>query len=154
MLSACAVGVRRYGWVEEAELEDAGIRTRRPRILLAEDDPEMRRLLSRSLRRDGYDILEAKDGSKLLEYLGFSVASAAAFEVDLVISDIRMPGFTGMEVLRELRRCDWSTPVILITAFGDRRTHQEAGRLGAKILDKPFDVDDLRHLVRESIPGS
>ena len=154
MTAAHTIDARVYGWLEEDELEDAGLRARCPRILLAEDDSEMRRLLCRSLQADGYDVLEAANGFRLLEYLGFSVASRAAFDVDLIISDIRMPGFTGLEVLTELRRSNWSTPVILITAFGDERTRLEAERLRANLLDKPFDIDRLRDLVRELIPDS
>jgi DNA-binding NtrC family response regulator len=66
----------------------------------------------------------------------------------LIISDVRMPGVSGLDVLATLRREDWSTPVILMTAFGDLETRAEARRLGAKALfDKPFDVDDLRTAV-------
>lgn len=61
-----------------------------------------------------------------------------------------MPGKSGLEVLAGLRQSDWSTPVILITAFGDEWTHAEAQRLGATSIDKPFDLHDLRLLAREA----
>jgi DNA-binding NtrC family response regulator len=68
--------------------------------------------------------------------------------MDLVISDERMPGMAGLEVLDALRRAGWPTPFILITGFGDQATHASARRLGASaVFDKPFDLDDLRKTV-------
>lgn len=122
--------------------EELGV-TRPARVLLAEDDAALRRLLADKLRKDGYVVEEAESGLELLTRLGIQ---RGAF--DLVISDIRMPGVSGLEVLEGLRNGyepgSWAIPVILITAFGDPETHAEAARLGAVIFDKPFDVDDLR----------
>jgi DNA-binding NtrC family response regulator len=122
---------------------------RRLRILLAEDDSEMRRLLSAILRRDNCEVIEAQSGTHLSELIareGLMAPSDA--RLDLIISDIRMPGRSGLEVLAGLRRTDQTTPVILITAFGDRDTHADAHRLGAlAVFNKPFDLDDLRTLV-------
>jgi DNA-binding response OmpR family regulator len=128
----------------------------RPQILLAEDDTEMNCLLAHFLRQDGYDVLQTNNGSQLLEYvdcLQNFVANEQFFNVDLVISDIRMPGLTGLNVLAELRKDDCTVPVILITAFGDAPTHAEAHRLGAvAVFDKPFDVDEFRMFVRQLLP--
>jgi DNA-binding response OmpR family regulator len=64
---------------------------------------------------------------------------------DAIIMDVRMPGYSGIHILAALRAAQWSTPVILITAFGDARVHEEGARLGAAVVfDKPFDIDDLR----------
>ena len=72
---------------------------------------------------------------------------------DLVISDIRMPGYSGFEVLAGLRRADRRTPFILITALGEHETYAEARRLGATfIFHKPFEVDDLRTAVLNLVP--
>jgi two-component system response regulator (stage 0 sporulation protein F) len=121
-----------------------------PRVLLAEDQPEMRRILRRALVRDGYEVVEAEDGPSLVRALVAGLLSEHARAPELIISDVRMPGFTGLEVLARLRREDWSTPVILITAFADEAVHQEAARLGAvRVLDKPFELDELRAAVRE-----
>lgn len=118
----------------------------RPRVLLAEDDDEMRALLVAGLRSDGFDVLEARDGAELLERLGDLFSEAGGDEgVDLVISDIKMPFFDGLSVLAGLRRNSVKTPVILITAFGDQDTHDKARSLGASaVFDKPFDLNDLR----------
>ena len=116
------------------------------RVLLAEDDRELRRLLAGVLRKQGYFVKEAGTGFELLEHLGSLIRQNTAF--DLIVTDIRMPGVTGLSVVEGLRnghtrgRC--GTPVILITAFGDEDTHAEARRLGAVILDKPFDLEDFR----------
>jgi DNA-binding response OmpR family regulator len=115
------------------------------RVLLADDDAEMRALLAYALRSDGYEVLEAADGGRLL------VAITDAYEdgtgrdaFDLVISDVRMPIASGLAVLESLRKASWRTPVILMTAFGDELTRKRAESLGAVLFDKPFDVDDLR----------
>ncbi|WP_437764600.1 response regulator [Sorangium sp. So ce281] len=119
------------------------------RVLLAEDDRELRLLLATALRRDGYEVLEAHDAKHLLELMGEALVSGNGAPVDVVVSDIRMPGASGLDLLAGLRRDDWTTPVVLITAFGDPETHAEAYRLGADaVLDKPLDVDDLRLVVQ------
>jgi DNA-binding response OmpR family regulator len=115
-------------------------------ILLAEDEPEMRAMLARRLRSRGHRVIEASDGTRLHALIDDLVLAGppGAPAIDLVISDVRMPGCSGMEVLAWLRRCDWRTPIILITAFGDDELHAEARRLGAfAVFDKPFDLDDL-----------
>jgi DNA-binding response OmpR family regulator len=126
---------------------------RRMRVLLAEDDREMRRLLVATLRKENCEVIEAKNGAQLWDILMNKSAelasSPAVIETfDLVISDVRMPGKSGLEVLSGLRRTDGDIPVILITAFGDNDTHAEAYRLGAlAVFNKPFDLDDLRTIV-------
>jgi CheY-like chemotaxis protein len=125
------------------------------RVLLAEDDIEMCRLLAEALREDGHDVVDAGDGLELLDRittLRGEISAGRFFDVDLIISDIRMPHISGMEVLRRLRAMDHVTPMILITAFGDEHTHAEAYRLGASaVLDKPFDIDEFQQVVREHI---
>jgi CheY-like chemotaxis protein len=122
-------------------------------VLLADDDPDMRQMIARRLRRAGYRVKEVADGGQLLKHLGNEKLRRLYEEPDLVISDIRMPGLSGLEVLGILRQADWAMPVILITAFGDRQTHDDARRLGAAtLLDKPFELDDLMYAVRSILP--
>jgi len=116
------------------------------RVLLAEDDPEMRQLMAWALRKDGYQVEEVGDGDELLRSLG-TVGTEEGARPDVIVSDIRMPGCTGLEVLERLRREHQTLPVVLVTAFGDRETHSHAERLGAQLLDKPFSLDDLRKTV-------
>lgn len=115
------------------------------RVLLAEDDTEMRRLLVSTLRRSHCDVIEVRNGTQLSEQL---TRTRRDPPLDLIISDVRMPGRSGLDVLNTLRRIDRDTPVILITAFGDAETHAEAHRLGVlAVFNKPFDLDDLQTLV-------
>jgi DNA-binding response OmpR family regulator len=136
------------------DLEFMELSPRRPRVLLAEDESEMRGLIARTLRKEQCDILEARDGSQLIRLLiTHLLAPPEGREpVDLIISDVRMPGANGLDVIAALRRQDTQTPVILITAFGDPDTHLEAYRLGAvMVLNKPFEMDDLRLVVRSLV---
>ncbi len=121
------------------------------RLLLAEDDFELRELLACVLRADGHEVVEARDGNELWQLLsGQSSGEVGAFA--LVVSDVRMPGLTAFDVLSRLQRTVAETPVILITAFGDQTTHLRALRLGAsRVFDKPFDCDELREAVHETL---
>jgi DNA-binding response OmpR family regulator len=124
----------------------------RPRILVAEDDEEMAALLVGALRKAGYETTTCHDGLQLLGHLKFS-ASDAHEGFDLVISDIRMPRISGLDVLRAESFGGEFPPIILITAFGDEWTHGKARYLGAvDVFDKPFDIGDLVTRVRELVP--
>lgn len=124
------------------------------RILLAEDDKEMRSLLALMLRKEGYQVRECMDGLSLLDMLSsFFLPDEEHENFDLIISDIRMPGVTGMEILMGANELDDFPPIILITAFGDKETHVQAERLGAVALfDKPFDIDEMLEKVRAILP--
>jgi len=115
------------------------------RLLLAEDDVELRSLIATSLREDGFEVVEVADGNALVDRLADAMAADGSLDgFDLVVSDIRMPGFSALEVMTGMRRMLFRTPVVLITAFGDAKTHERARRLGAaRVFDKPFDVDEL-----------
>lgn len=118
------------------------------RVLVSEDEAEMRTLLMIALRREGYDVTACPDGDTLLDEL--AAAACQGEHYDLVISDIRMPGLTGMQVLWGLHGWPGLPDVILITAFGDAETHATAHRLGAAaVLDKPFEPETLLAKVRE-----
>lgn len=121
------------------------------RVLVAEDDPEMRRIVVDALRRDGYEVLEVADGNGLLSQLTPRYAHSRA-DVDLVISDLRMPVCTGLQILEALRSAQRSVPVILMTAFSDEATRTRADALGAILFDKPFAIDDLRTAVVNLLP--
>jgi two-component system response regulator (stage 0 sporulation protein F) len=123
----------------------------RIRVLLADDDDAMRALLARAFRRATFDVVEAGSGSELLERLAVGFEGIPPLGFDLIISDVRMPGYDGLNVLASLRQLSIETPIILITAFGTAATHAAAAHLGAfALLDKPFDVDDLMTLARSA----
>lgn len=119
-----------------------------PRVLVAEDDADMRRLVSEALRQDGYDVTALADGGRLLVSLAHEFVDNNGAELpDLLLSDVRMPICTGMQILEQLRGAHCRIPVILMTAFGDTATRDHARTLGALLFDKPFDLDDLRTAV-------
>ncbi|MBN2294652.1 MAG: response regulator [Pirellulales bacterium] len=126
------------------------------RVLLAEDDDEMRSLLAWWLSKDGFEVTECDHGIDLINQIDPLDAALESEQFDLVISDIRMPGITGLDVLQDVRLCGLECPpVILITAFGDRKTHQQARLLGAAaIFDKPFDFNELLAKIHELVPKS
>ena len=105
----------------------------------------MRELLAIVLRREGYEVLLAENGRTAIDLLGQQ-------PVDLVISDIKMPDLSGVDVLRAAKKIDQDILGIMITAFASTETAVEAMRLGAcDYLSKPFDIDLLKMKVREKI---
>lgn len=109
-------------------------------------------VLASVMRRDGYLVTEARDGEELVT-IALDLMDGQGRKLDLIVSDIRMPGHTGLDVLRLLRGFGWDVPIILITAFGDLRTHRAAEQSGVHaVLDKPFELDDLRTLLLHFAP--
>lgn len=132
---------------------DGDLVTRPAHIVLAEDDHELRCLLAAALREDGHEVIVARDGAQLAEHLG-SRCLRHEFP-DLVITDVRMPGGNGLDILASIRERNWTTPFIVITAFADEALREEALRLGAAaVLDKPFDIDALRAIVLFVLRGA
>jgi len=125
------------------------------RILLAEDDPDMRSLVAGALRRAGYEVVECADGIDLLERIGVGSPCDEPLDFDLIISDNRMPGISGLSLLEGLSEWDELKPLrmILTTAFGDSALRRQARKLGAlAFFDKPFELRDLVAAVREVLP--
>jgi len=117
---------------------------RAPHLLLAEDDADFRSLLALSFRRRGYEVTECVDGPDLVSKLGTFVLFGPPLGFDLVVSDIRMPGATALEILEAMRECPGVPPVVLITAFPSADTREAARQLGvAAVFEKPFEIDEL-----------
>ncbi len=117
----------------------------RPKILLVEDDRQIVTALTRVLSDEGYDVTHAQDGTK-----GLSLATAEP--CDLVITDFKLPGVTGMELVQSLHDARPRLPVILMTAHGTTDTAIEATKLGAyDYLLKPFEMPDLLALVEKAV---
>jgi DNA-binding NtrC family response regulator len=113
-------------------------------VLVAEDDREMRELLERLLVDEGFRVVTAIDGHQTVQRIDEG-------DFDLVLSDVRMPGLDGMEVLRRAMARRLHQPVILMTAFGSISSAVEAMRAGAfHYLTKPFNLDDLLEIVNEA----
>jgi two-component system response regulator PilR (NtrC family) len=117
----------------------------RPRILVVDDEPSMREMLRIVLRRDGYDVVVAENGTQALERLRRE-------PIDLLLSDIRMPDLNGVEVLRAAKEMNHEIVAFMMTAFASTDTAVEAMRLGAvDYFTKPFSMDELRLKVRQHL---
>ena len=118
-----------------------------PRILIVDDDAGQRSLLQTFLERNGHRPLVADSGEAALKLL-------ATAPVSMMISDVRMPGMTGLETLRRARQLHAKLPVLLVTAYADIREAVGAMRDGAvNYLSKPIDLDELLRAV-EQITGT
>jgi two-component system response regulator (stage 0 sporulation protein F) len=128
-------------------------RTAPARILLAEDDSALRELLATAFREDGFDVVEASDGRALLDCLAEALSIDGNLEAfDVIVSDIRMPVYTALDIMDGVRTVLSNSKVILTTAFGDKSTHERAAQLGAAaVFDKPFDIDELRLAVYDLV---
>jgi DNA-binding NtrC family response regulator len=117
----------------------------REQILVVDDEPNLRRVLSAQLVRDGYDVHTAEDGEQALGILG-------EHHVDLVITDLRMPKVDGMELLRRALAMDPELPVVMITAHGTVDNAVEALKTGAfDYITKPFDQAEVRVIVKKAL---
>ena len=115
-----------------------------PRVLIVDDDPGQRSLLDSFLRGQGFETVLANSGENALEKLRVG-------HFDMMISDVRMSGLTGLETLRRVRPQFPALPVLLVTAYADIRDAVEAMRDGAlNYLAKPIDLDELLATVRQA----
>ena len=113
------------------------------RILIVDDDPGQRSLLDSFLRSQGFETVLASSGQQALEILPTQ-------QFGMMISDVRMPGMTGLETLRHARQQNAVLPVLLVTAYADIREAVSAMRDGAlSYLAKPIDLDELLSTVQQ-----
>ncbi|MBE0475969.1 MAG: sigma-54-dependent Fis family transcriptional regulator [Coriobacteriia bacterium] len=118
------------------------------RVLIADDEKNMRWVLGQALSSEGYDVLEAADGKEALS----AVAEQAP---DVMVLDYKMPKPDGMEVLRRLRGKGQGFPIIMLTAHGNVSQAVEAMKAGAnEYLTKPFDLEELKLAIEKSIQVS
>ena len=115
------------------------------RILVVDDDRNSRESLGRALRRDGYEILVAENGKVALEV-------AREHEVDLVLTDLKMPGLDGLDFLEGLRVVRPDVPAILISAYASVDTAVKAVRRGVSdVLEKPIRLRDVRRAIKRVV---
>jgi DNA-binding NtrC family response regulator len=124
---------------------DAGNSTAKsPRVLIVDDDPGQRSLLDSFLKSQGFDTVPVASGERALEVL-------RGGDFNMMISDVRMPGISGLETLRRARQQHVVLPVLLVTAYADIREAVGAMRDGAvNYLAKPIDLDELLVSVRQA----
>ncbi len=117
----------------------------KPKILVVDDEPSMREMLRIVLRRDGYDVTVAANGKQALDIL-------QSERVDLLLSDIRMPDLSGVDVLRAAKAANRDLVAFMMTAYASTDSAVEAMRLGAvDYFTKPFSMDEMRLKVRQHL---
>jgi len=117
----------------------------RKQVLIVDDEPNLRKILAAQLSRDGYDVLTAEDGER-------GLAQLREHHIDLVITDLKMPGVDGMTLLKRALEEEPELPVVMITAHGTIDTAVEALKRGAfDFVTKPFDKDEVRQIVAKAL---
>lgn len=117
------------------------------RILVVDDDRSSQSAIRDVLEKEGHEVAVAGETESALRHI-----ASSAF--DLVITDVRMPGKSGIDLLVELRRCQLKVPVMMISAFGDRATTTEAMHLGAcDFLSKPLRRRELVERITKALGG-
>ena len=114
-------------------------------ILVIDDEAKLHRILEISLEGLGYNVRTASTGSEGIDIAKSSMPS-------LVITDMKMPGMSGMEVLQEIKKMDSEVPVIIMTAYGTVQSAVEAMKAGAiDYILKPFDISEMEMIVEKAL---
>jgi DNA-binding NtrC family response regulator len=112
-------------------------------VLVVEDEDKLRRVIELQLKGAGFDVLQAADAEAALRLCD---------QADLILTDLKLPGMDGLELLEQLRRQDLRTPVIVMTAFGTIENAVQAMKAGAAdFLPKPFSLDHLMAVVNKAM---
>jgi CheY-like chemotaxis protein len=131
--------IARVSWTRSASVPTEAERGSRPTVLLAEDEPALRRLVVLMLQEHGYEVLEAANGGEALE-----LAERHDGPVELLLTDVVMPAITGPELAKRLRGVRPGINVLFMSGYNDRRSARhdvEQGEVG--VLLKPFTPDEL-----------
>jgi DNA-binding NtrC family response regulator len=116
------------------------------KILIADDEPNIRRVLEAVFTRDGHQVITAENGRKAMDVLSTTP------DVDVLISDLIMPDMNGVELLEAARQINPGISVLMITAHGTIKSAVDAMRLGAfDYITKPFDMDEIKIVVKKAM---
>lgn len=115
-------------------------------VVVAEDDDDLRALLLTALAGDDRQLVEIEDGAELLDYLEFLVGRGVQTQLpDLILTDVQMPGASGLEVVSLARARGVSCPVVILTAFPDDRLLDAAAAIGGTwVLGKPQPLEAIK----------
>jgi CheY-like chemotaxis protein len=122
-----------------------GMSGQRPRLLLADDEKDIRDVLALELSEAGFDVTAVNSGLAAVDALRKS-------EFDLVITDYKMPGIDGLETAKRLRAIDPELPIIVVTGYAGETTQMEFERSGiTDVLLKPFNLETIIELARRKV---
>ncbi len=122
-------------------------------ILIVDDESRFRFSLGLILKSHGFIVLEAEHGGQALEILADNTLRDN--EVDLVITDIKMPGFDGLELIKNIIDRKYSTQIIVMTGYGNRQTMESLKNMGCtRVVHKPFDQSDLMNMIHAAMKSS
>lgn len=114
-------------------------------MLIADDEPNLRRVLEAMFEKEGFSVLTAENGKRAIHL-------ASTNTIDILITDLIMPDMTGVELLHAVKELHPDSAAIVITAYGTIKTAVEAMRLGAfNYIPKPFDMDEVKVLVQQAL---
>ena len=115
------------------------------KVLIVDDEPNIRHILGAILRKDGYAVQSADNGEAALKLL-----EEEAF--DLIITDLVMPQMGGIDLLHEIQQRRPGTAVVIMTAYGTIKTAVEAMKIGARdYITKPFEMDEVKIVARNAL---
>jgi DNA-binding NtrC family response regulator len=115
------------------------------KILVVDDEPNSREGLTKILTKEGFDVVSAESGDTAL-------AAAEKEDFDLVITDLKMPEISGIDLLEKIREYKPDVGVIIVTAYGEVNSYLKAMTLGAfEYLNKPIKLDELRRVIRKAL---
>ena len=115
------------------------------RILIVDDDKDLRFNLSCILKEEGHEVIAASDGKQALNAIAENVP-------DLVLLDVRLPGIDGVELLEEMKKIEKNLPIIMLTAYSDVKSAVKAMKLGAfDYITKPFDNEELILVIKKAL---
>ena len=118
-----------------------------PRVLVVEDEPLIRWSLRERLEQQGYRVVEAPTGRAALDCFRQGA--------DLVLLDWKLPDIDGLVVLQRIKHDCPDCPVIMMTAYGGEELDRQARTFGVqRVMDKPFNLDDMLQLVEEALTGA
>lgn len=130
---------------DRLDMDGVNSTARLGKALIIEDDKEMRSMLEDFLKEEGFETDSVEKGN-------FALKKLMTESFGFIVTDIRMPGLSGLDILPELRKLQPKTPIIVITAFGSEEIHRKALRRGADAyLEKPVHLLKLRTLIHNLV---
>jgi len=118
------------------------------KILIVDDDPGTRNALKAGLTSFGYQVLAAADAPEALKIIESSINSVEP--VEIMVTDLKMPGMNGLELIRSAKKMRSGLAAILMTAYGDDHIREKVTNLGrCKYIDKPFGPERLQKMIKK-----